>query len=170
MSEPTYLTVEQLLPLAVAIEHRQRQQKRGQQFIRRPLPPCPTCNVAPDEVSTGRPPNHFTGDLGILFEHCGHRFLVDDATAHEATQQAAQIVDQDEQRPAGASASPVAFHAPQPEYVIALRADDGTLIVGIRPDGSIARGPNYQPDSAAVEFWDAVTRAAQAAAPWRSGS
>lgn len=52
------------------------------------------------------------------------------------------------------------------EFAIALHADDGTLIVGIRPDGSIAQGPNYRPDDAAREFWDAVTRAAQAASPW----
>lgn len=52
------------------------------------------------------------------------------------------------------------------EFVLALRDDDGTLIVGIRPDGSIATGPTYQPDAAAREFWDAVTRAAQAANPW----
>lgn len=53
-----------------------------------------------------------------------------------------------------------------PEFAIALHEDDGTLIIGIRPDGSIHRGPNYQPDTAAIEFWDAVTRAAQAASPW----
>lgn len=54
----------------------------------------------------------------------------------------------------------------QPEFLVQLREDDGTLIVGIRPDGSITTGPNYQPDAAATEFWDAVTRAAQAANPW----
>ncbi|MFE9064952.1 hypothetical protein [Streptomyces violaceusniger] len=52
------------------------------------------------------------------------------------------------------------------EFMIALRADDGSLIVGIRPDGSIQQGPNYRPDEAAREFWDAVTRAAHSAAPW----
>ena len=54
----------------------------------------------------------------------------------------------------------------QPEFLVALREDDGTLIVGIRPDGRITTGPNYQPDTAACEFWDAVTRAAAAASPW----
>lgn len=52
------------------------------------------------------------------------------------------------------------------EFVIALHADDGTLIVGIRTDGSIERGPNYRPNEAAREFWEAVTRAAHSAAPW----
>ncbi|MFE8961729.1 hypothetical protein [Streptomyces iakyrus] len=52
-----------------------------------------------------------------------------------------------------------------PEFLVALHEDDGTLIVGIRPDGHITTGPNYQPDTAAREFWDAVTRAAQAASP-----
>lgn len=52
------------------------------------------------------------------------------------------------------------------DFAIALHADDGTLIVGIRPDGSIVQGPNYQPDRAAREFWEAVTRAARSAAPW----
>lgn len=56
----------------------------------------------------------------------------------------------------------------QPEFLVQLREDDGTLIVGIRPDGSITTGPNYQPDAAAREFWDAVTRAAQAANPWEA--
>jgi hypothetical protein len=69
---------------------------------------------------------------------------------------------------------PIAFHDdvsqwaanwPKPEYLVALREDDGTLIVGVRPDGTIATGPRYQPDEAAREFWDAVTRAAQAANP-----
>lgn len=55
---------------------------------------------------------------------------------------------------------------PNPEFLVSLREDDGTLIVGIRPDGSIATGPTYQPDAAAREFWGAVTRAAQAANPW----
>lgn len=54
----------------------------------------------------------------------------------------------------------------QPEFLVQLREGDGTLIVGIRPDGRIQRGPNYLPDAAAQEFWDAVTRAAQAANPW----
>lgn len=57
------------------------------------------------------------------------------------------------------------FVMPKPEFLVSLREDDGTLIVGIRPDGSIATGPTYQPDAAAREFWDAVTRAAQAASP-----
>ncbi|AVH60021.1 MULTISPECIES: hypothetical protein [Streptomyces] len=55
--------------------------------------------------------------------------------------------------------------ATSPELAIALYEDDGILTLGIRPDGSIVTGPNYQPDEAAREFWDAVTRAAQAASP-----
>ncbi|MGW8679675.1 hypothetical protein ACWGNN_01155 [Streptomyces sp. NPDC055817] len=54
----------------------------------------------------------------------------------------------------------------EPDFVIALREDDGTLTLGIRPDGQIETGPNYQPEPAAREFWDAVTRAAQSASPW----
>lgn len=53
----------------------------------------------------------------------------------------------------------------QPEFALALYEDDGTLLFGIHPDGQLERGPNYQPDVAAREFWDAVTRAAQAASP-----
>lgn len=53
-----------------------------------------------------------------------------------------------------------------PEFALALYEDDGTLLLGIHPDGSITRGPNYRPDAAAAELWDAVTRAAQSAAPW----
>lgn len=55
---------------------------------------------------------------------------------------------------------------PKPEFVIALYEDGGTLTLGIRPDGQIETGPNYRPDTAAREFWDAVTRAAQSASPW----
>ena len=65
--------------------------------------------------------------------------------------------------------APIAKAQPQAdpsEFVIALHEDDGTLIVGIRPDGQITTGPSYQPDAAAREFWDAVTRAAQATSPW----
>lgn len=58
------------------------------------------------------------------------------------------------------------LRVPEPEFLICLREDDGTLIVGIHPDGQLERGPNYQPDIAARKFWDAVTRAAQAANPW----
>jgi hypothetical protein len=53
----------------------------------------------------------------------------------------------------------------QPEFLVALREDDGTLIVGIRPSGHITTGPRYQPDPAARAFWDAVSRAAQSASP-----
>lgn len=53
-----------------------------------------------------------------------------------------------------------------PEFAIALHEDDGTLLAGIHPDGQIQTGPNYQPDTAAREFWDAVTRAAAAANPF----
>jgi hypothetical protein len=56
----------------------------------------------------------------------------------------------------------------EPEFALELREDDGTLIVGIHPDGQITTGPRYQPDPAAREFWDAVTRAAQAASPWEA--
>lgn len=58
------------------------------------------------------------------------------------------------------------IRVPEPTYVVALYADDGQLTVGIRPDGQIETGPNYEPDAAAREFWDAVTRAAQSASPW----
>lgn len=57
-----------------------------------------------------------------------------------------------------------------PEFALALRTDDGELIVGIRADGSIERGPTYQPDAAAAEFWDAISRAAQAASPFGGGA
>jgi hypothetical protein len=53
----------------------------------------------------------------------------------------------------------------EPEFALALREDDGTLIVGIRPDGHITTGPRYRPDASTREFWDAVTRAVQAASP-----
>jgi len=62
------------------------------------------------------------------------------------------------------------LHLPKPEFLVSLREDDGTLIVGIHADGSIATGPRYEPDAAAREFWNAVTRAAQAANPWQNTS
>ncbi|WP_199546574.1 hypothetical protein [Streptomyces sp. N35] len=59
--------------------------------------------------------------------------------------------------------------APAPEYAVALYEDGtGTLIVGIHPDGQFDYGPSYEPDAAAREFWDAVTRAARSASPWEA--
>lgn len=52
------------------------------------------------------------------------------------------------------------------DFVVALYEDGGALLVGIRPDGQIEIGPRYEPEAAAREFWDAVTRAAQSASPW----
>ncbi|MGY0062861.1 hypothetical protein ACWY4P_41050 [Streptomyces sp. LZ34] len=172
MTEPAPLAVEQLLPLAVALEYRQRQCHRGQTTLRYPLPPCPACRKMPDEITTGRSPHFFT--TGILFEPCGHTFTATDEVTCEATKQACAIVDQEENQPVGQRPDLRAEHAPpastsqteSPEFVIALHEDDGTLIVGVRPDGSIVQGPNYRPDEAAAEFWDAVTRAAHSASPW----
>lgn len=53
----------------------------------------------------------------------------------------------------------------QPDFALALRRDDGELIVGIRADGTVDTGPTYQPDETAREFWAALSRAAQAANP-----
>jgi hypothetical protein len=58
------------------------------------------------------------------------------------------------------------LRVPKPTYVVALYEDGGRLLVGIGPDGRVETGPNYVPDAAAREFWDAVTRAAQSASPW----
>lgn len=58
--------------------------------------------------------------------------------------------------------------APQSDFVVALYEDGGTLLVGVRPDGQIETGPRYEPEAAAREFWDAVTRAAQSASPWEA--
>lgn len=54
------------------------------------------------------------------------------------------------------------------EFTLALYEADGTLILGIRPDGRIKTGLSYEPDATAREFWDAVTRAAQSASPWET--
>lgn len=181
MNEPTPLTSERLLPVAVAMARRRRQQQRGVALLLSPLPDCPTCATAAEEVVTGEldfPHN----TLRVLFRPCGHRFTVTAEMAYEVARQADVIVGEEENQLAGEHRDLLAEYTvpagevqsigqqEPPEFVIQLHADDGTLIVGIRPDGSIQQGPNYQPDEAAREFWDAVTRAAQSTAPWRGSS
>ncbi|WP_445520418.1 hypothetical protein [Streptomyces sp. NEAU-174] len=173
MTEPMPLTAEQFLPVAVAMARREQQQKDGLTLILAPLPNCPACARSAVEVHASE--TRFPDDtLSLLFRPCGHRFTVAADMGYEVARLAEEIATREEREggdllaeyipPAGEK---VSIGQPEPPvFVIALHSDDGTLIVGIRPDGSIQQGPNYQPDAAAAEFWDAVTRAAHSAAPW----
>jgi hypothetical protein len=170
------LTVDELVPVWVALEGRQRQRMAGHSILLSPLPNCPACGAPPDEMTTATAPDFMTDTVAIQFEHCGHSFTADGEAIQQAAEQARRAVDQMERQPVSEQSGSlfvrqedIADHVlrvPKPEFLVALHEDDGTLIVGIRPDGHITTGPNYQPDAAAREFWDAVTRAAQAANPW----
>lgn len=45
----------------------------------------------------------------------------------------------------------------EPQYVIQINGLDNVLMVGIKYDGTIVYGENYQPDDAAKIFWNAIT-------------
>lgn len=96
---PVQLRPKALLPVVVALERRQRAAKRHP-LLMPPLPACPMCGVQPAEVieSTGRP---MSFEARLLFKPCDHAFTVAEDDAYEATQEARNLVDDEENRPAG---------------------------------------------------------------------
>lgn len=44
----------------------------------------------------------------------------------------------------------------EPEYVIQINGNNNKLMVGIKPDGTLVCGENYDPDEAAKIFWKAL--------------
>lgn len=100
------LAVEEVLPIAVALEHRRRQQQRGIQLILRPLPPCPECGARPIEQIV----DELYGSWlmwRIAFLPCGHQFDVPVAVSDEAARRAQSIVDEEENRAVGELPAPM---------------------------------------------------------------
>lgn len=182
MTEPTPLTAEQFLPFAEAAAIRDDQATR----LACPWPNCPTCQQSVDALSVSDG-IHFCEDITLFrLKPCGHRFTATGDIAHNVLWRTPQA---DDSSATAALPGPLRFDAsalddvvlpddaveiflmrkPKPEFVLQLREDDGTLTLGIRPDGSIERGPRYDPDTAAREFWDALSRAARAASPFGGG-
>ena len=79
MSEPTRLTYEQLVPLAIAIHRREAAVLAGAGPFLPPFPGCPTCGQQPDELLVRNDhPAHFLEDrVGFGFRPCGHTFTAD---------------------------------------------------------------------------------------------
>ena len=89
------LSVDELVPIAVALEHRRRQLQRGHRLILHPLPKCPVCGVRPDELLESE--SRLT-DLEMAWLPCGHRIVVDSKTVYSVACQAMDLVDVEEQR------------------------------------------------------------------------
>lgn len=43
-------------------------------------------------------------------------------------------------------------------WIFQIHGPDGSMLVGLHPDGSLEYGPGYDPDDAAKVFWQAMTR------------
>ena len=110
---PLRLTVDELVPVLAALERRSRQQQAGHSVLLYPLPRCPSCGAPPDEMTTAPSPDFVTDTVTIQFERCGHSFTAEGGVIEEAGEQARQMVDQMEQRPAG---EPDAANVPSPDH------------------------------------------------------
>ena len=102
---PRELTVDELVPIAVALEHRRRQQRRGITLVLRPLPVCPDCGAAPEGLVTCEEP--FRAER-LVFRPCGHAFAGRVMDVYEAAERARGIVDEEENRPVGERREPPA--------------------------------------------------------------
>ncbi|MEV0220910.1 hypothetical protein [Streptomyces sp. NPDC050704] len=92
MSEPTKLTREQLLPLAVAAERRNIAFTDGQCTLLPPLPDCPICGQ-PSTALRVQPDYSFQFDLvRFAIKPCGHSFTADGEDVFESYNHARQIV------------------------------------------------------------------------------
>lgn len=81
--EPTRLTYEQFLPIAVALQRREHVDAGLR------LPPfadCPTCGQTPAELAVRNDhPDFFLHDrIGFGFRPCGHTFTIDADDVHRA--------------------------------------------------------------------------------------
>jgi hypothetical protein len=92
VTEPTKLTREQLLPLAVAIERREVAVRAGQSILVPPPPECPVCGQAAAGLAV-QPDYSFQFDLvHFAVKPCGHQFAADGEDVYEAYNEARQIV------------------------------------------------------------------------------
>lgn len=177
------LTAEGLWPFALADARRQAVQEEADETqgplkvgpdtpVETPTPDCPACKEPVTHVASWMDRVDSDG-FRLRLTPCGHCFTIPDEAAADVTRDAldqARAELSDRRRAQREAARVSREKPPRPDdFVIALREDDGTLIVGIRGDGTIQQGPNYQPDAAADEFWQALTRAAQSANPLGGG-
>lgn len=90
VTEPTKLTYEQLVPLAIAIHRREAAVLAGAGPFLPPFPDCPTCEQQPDEllVRNDHPGNFLEDSVGFGFRPCGHTFTADGEDLHRAYDQA----------------------------------------------------------------------------------
>ena len=79
MTEPTHLSYEKFLPLAIALRPRDRSIRDGLPLLLPPFPICPACGQAPTELFVnGDHPARFVEDqVAFGFRPCGHNFTVD---------------------------------------------------------------------------------------------
>lgn len=79
MSEPTHLSYEQVLPIAIGLQRREAYARAGAGILIPPLPNCPTCDQPPEELFTrNEHADFFLHDrIGLGFRPCGHNFTVD---------------------------------------------------------------------------------------------
>lgn len=89
-ARPLRLTTEELVPVLVALERRQRGQMAGHGILRYPLPACPSCGAPPTEMTTVPSPDFLTDTVAIQFERCGHAFTANGEDAAEAARIARQ--------------------------------------------------------------------------------
>jgi hypothetical protein len=90
VTEPTHLTYEQFLPLAIALRRRETATLAGARIILPPFPDCPTCEQPPTELLVRNDhPAHFLADLTCFgFRPCGHSFTVSGEDLFQAHEQA----------------------------------------------------------------------------------
>jgi hypothetical protein len=94
------LTDEELLPLMVASERRNRQRRRGHTRLLYPDPPCAVCGATPQKQWV-RPvdPDPLGLDLRLVVnDPCGHRMTYTLAAAERLVHQVRHVVDQEEDR------------------------------------------------------------------------
>jgi hypothetical protein len=94
------LTEDELLPLMVANEYRNRQRRRGHVILLNPFPPCTVCQESVQEQTISEPVKSFTARLVVNWP-CGHRLRFTLQTAERLMDLVSAIADQGERRPAG---------------------------------------------------------------------
>jgi hypothetical protein len=96
------LTDEELLPLMVAAEHRNRQRRREHTVLAYPMPPCTLCQQeVRKQVISDNPKD--MDERRVVNEPCGHRMTYDLTAADRLVEQVQRIVDVEQSRPGGAS-------------------------------------------------------------------
>ncbi|HEX5568074.1 MAG TPA: hypothetical protein VFY14_14300, partial [Streptomyces sp.] len=92
--------MDELVPIAVALERRNRALRRGLGLLRHPLPDCPTCGTTPTEITAARPVDPIDTVVRFRLNTCGHVFVATETDAMAATERAVAIVTREENQPA----------------------------------------------------------------------